>query len=204
MHVLSVTVYLGFCSLVYVCVLAILKSTHRSHDWDGPIQQQQRVPNYFAASPTCRGPGQHPTHGCCWWAASEAGCDRLGQSGSTRDPEAPAASLCPVRKNLPHSQADEDGNEWNNWTPLVAECLSYSTGSDSIDLGCSGVRLHLNCPTDLSPDPGRVSDVSPAVGQLSDAVVDGHAAPALTQVLLCHLHPTKRSNWKWLNQRNYS
>lgn len=54
------------------------------------------------------------------------------------------------------------------------------------------------CHTDLSPNTSWVSYVPPAVGQLSDAVVDGHTAPPLTQVLFCHLHPAKRSHWKWL------
>lgn len=52
--------------------------------------------------------------------------------------------------------------------------------------------------TDLSPHTGGVSYVPPAVGQLSDAVVDGHTAPPLTQVLFGHFHPAQRSHWERL------
>lgn len=54
--------------------------------------------------------------------------------------------------------------------------------------------------TDLPPDTGWVSYVPPAVGQLSDTVVDSHTAPPLTQVLLCHLHPAQRSHRKRLEE----
>lgn len=52
--------------------------------------------------------------------------------------------------------------------------------------------------TDLPPDAGGVPYVSPAVGQLPDTVVHGHTAPAIAQVLLCHLHPAQRADRKGL------
>lgn len=129
---------LCICSLVYVCVFAShFSNQHTSHMTETVWSSGNKgfiIP--FSTSLTCRGLGRHPTHGCCWWAASGAGCDRRGQSASTCDPEALAASLYPVRKNLLQSQAGEDGNEGNNWTTLVAQCLklSNSTSSNSMDL----------------------------------------------------------------------
>lgn len=105
---------------------------------------------------------------------------------------------------------------WHTWTfktrrqitPLAAHrpancdvVLHFAHKSKSQEPLYFSIRtVHTVCNwhTDLSPHTSWVPYVPPAVGQLSDTVVDGHAAPPLTQVLLCHLHPAQRSHWKWL------
>lgn len=54
----------------------------------------------------------------------------------------------------------------------------------------------------LAPDADGVPYVVLAVGQLSDAVVDGYAALPGGQVLLGHLHPTQRAHCKTLETKN--
>lgn len=130
-------------------------------------------------SSTCRDRGRRPTRGCCLLAESGAGCDPLGRPASTCDPEALTASLYPARP-------------WKACAQNLFGIWRFALCPVNVSLI---VSIH---HTDLPPHAGWVPYVPPAVGQLSYAVVDGHTAPSLTQVLLCHLHPAQRSNRKRL------
>lgn len=52
----------------------------------------------------------------------------------------------------------------------------------------------------LPPDPSGVVEVVFVIGELPDAVVDGHAALSGRQVLLRHLHPAQRAHGETLTE----